>query len=73
MELRREALERLRTHHLSGNHEIAVDGARAECQGSMVIWRKTEDDRVLNTHCLYLLEMSKAAAGWQISSIIVKP
>ena len=35
----------------------------------MMIWRRDEGGRVLNTHCLYDFELSRSAAGWRISSI----
>jgi SnoaL-like domain len=67
---RRSALERLQTHHLSGNHEITVEGDRGRCRASMVIWRRSDDGRALNTHCLYEFGVSRTATGWQISSIV---
>ena len=72
VERRRTALERLQTHHLSGNHEITVEGDRGRCRASMVIWRRSDDGRVLNTHCLYDFEVSRSATGWRISSIVQK-
>jgi hypothetical protein len=69
VELRRAALEPLRTHHLGGNHEITVDGDRAECRASMIIWRRDGAGRVFNTHCLYRFGLARAAEGWRIASI----
>ena len=72
VELRRTALDRLKTHHLAGNQEIAVQGDRARCRTSMIIWRRDEDGRVLNTHCLYDFEVARAEDGWRIASITQK-
>jgi len=69
VELRRAALDHLATHHLSGNYDVAVEGDRARCRASMMIWRRDDGGRVLNTHCLYDFELSRSAAGWRISSI----
>jgi len=69
VELRRAALDHLATHHLSGNYDGAVDGDHARCRAAMMIWRRDDGGRVLNTHCLYDFELSRSAAGWRISSI----
>ena len=72
VEMRRTALDRLQTHHLSGNYEVTVDGDRGRCRASMMIWRRDDEARVLNTHCLYDFEVSRSAVGWRISSITQK-
>jgi len=72
VELRRTALEHLKTHHLAGSHEITLRGDHAQCRVSMIIWRRDESGRVLNTHCVYELEVSRATDGWRISSITQK-
>ena len=69
---RRAALEKLKTHHLSGNYEIKYsDPLNATCRVSMVIWRKTETE-VFNTHCIYTFTVAKASAGWKITAISQK-
>jgi hypothetical protein len=35
VELRRTALERLKTHHLAGNHEITLRGDHAQCRATV--------------------------------------
>jgi len=72
VELRRTALDHLATHHLSGNYDVTVDGDHGRCRASMMIWRRDDGGRVLNTHCLYEFELSKSAGGWRISSITQK-
>ena len=39
VELRRTALERLTTHHMSTNHVVTLDGDRATCASAMLIHR----------------------------------
>lgn len=72
VDMRRAALERLQTHHLSGNYEITVDGGRGRCRTSMMIWRRDSEGRVLDTHCLYDFDVARSAAGWRIASITQK-
>ena len=62
VEMRRAALERLQTHHLSGNYEITVDGGRG----------RDSEGRVLDTHCLYDFDVARSAVGWRIASITQK-
>ena len=72
VELRRAALQDLSTHHLSGNIEIQVDGAHGEVKVSMVIYRRSQGNEVLNTHCLYIFEVEKSHGQWTICSIVQK-
>jgi len=72
VELRRTALQDLSTHHLSGNIEIQVDGAHGEVKVSMVIYRRSQGNEVLNTHCLYIFEVEKSHGQWTICSIVQK-
>jgi hypothetical protein len=69
---RRDSLEALKIHHLSGNCEIAyVDLVNATCRVSMVIWRKS-DDGELTTHCMYEFKVVKVKSDWKISGITQK-
>jgi hypothetical protein len=70
VELRRSALDALRTHHLLGNLETELSGAGGAARVSAVIFRKSASGEVLNTHCIYELEVVHAAGTWRISSII---
>lgn len=72
VEMRRLALQELKTHHLAGNIEIYLDGICCSAKVSMVIFRENSDGEVLNTHCLYLLDFTKHNNEWLISSIIQK-
>ena len=68
---RQSALATLMTHHLGGNHEIQVSGpATAVATVSMVIYRRTADNQVLNTHCIYEFGLSKSSGAWQIDAIV---
>lgn len=72
VELRRHALQDLQTHHLSGNLELQIDGTHAEARVSFVIYRRTTEGVVLNTHCLYTFGLKKQGADWLIASIVQK-
>lgn len=70
VELRREALQELKTHHLAGDYEIQLDGEEGTVRFSMAIYRRDSFGEVLNTHCLYLLGVEKRSGSWRISSIV---
>jgi len=72
VELRRTALELLKTHHLAGNVEIQLDGARGVARVSMVIHRRGSAGDFFDTHCFYELGVEKTAQQWAISSIVQK-
>ena len=57
---RRVALERLKTLHLSTNHQVTVDGDRACCVSAGVIYRLRPED----THSLV-----RTPAGWKIAKV----
>lgn len=72
VELRRQALQHLKTHHLAGNGEISITGDEGSVRVSMIIYRKDESGEVLNTHCLYLFGVKKVGETWKICSIVQK-
>jgi hypothetical protein len=72
VELRRQALQDLQTHHLAGNVEIDVDGDRGAVRLSMVIFRRSPGGPVFNTHCTYRLGVTRASGTWRIGSIAQK-
>ena len=72
VELRRTALEPLKTHHLAGNVEVRLEGTRGVAKASMVIHRRGSADDRFDTHCLYEFGVEKAAQGWTICSIVQK-
>lgn len=72
VELRRDALGDLETHHLSGNIEIAVTDDSARLRVSMVIYRRNSTGDTLNTHCLYLLGAERSDEAWVFNSITQK-
>jgi 3-phenylpropionate/cinnamic acid dioxygenase small subunit len=72
VQARRESLQDLKTHHLSGNVEISyVDLLNAVCRVSTAIWRKSETE-TFNTHCVYTFNVTKGKYDWKISAIIQK-
>ena len=72
VELRRIALELLKTHHLAGNVEVQLDGTRGVARVSMVIHRRGAADDSFNTHCLYEFGVEKTAQEWTLCSIVQK-
>ena len=66
--LRRTALERLKTLHLSTNHLVTVDGDRATCVSAAVIYRlRPEDGERFDTYCAYTHGLVRAGGRWKIS------
>ena len=72
VESRRVSLVSLKTHHLSGNHEITFSGDQASVRVSALIFRKDESGETFNTHCFYLFELKKMNGSWLITSIVQK-
>jgi hypothetical protein len=69
---RRESLDKLSTHHLSGNVELEYsDKFNATCRVSMVIWRKSVAEE-FTTHCMYTFKLTKIKSDWKISGITQK-
>jgi hypothetical protein len=70
VELRRSALERLKTLHLSANHLVTVEGDRATCVSAAVIYRqRPEDGQRFDTYCAYTHGLVRAGSLWRISTI----
>jgi SnoaL-like protein len=68
--LRRTALEKLATLHLSVNHLVTVEGDRATCESAAVIHRfRPEDAERFDTYCAYIHTFVRTAAGWKISKV----
>jgi hypothetical protein len=68
---RREALGQLNTHHLLANHQIAIDGAKATCVASSMIWRRL-GNKAFNTHGLYDFKLKHQGSAWKIYAITQK-
>ena len=67
---RRVALERLKTLHLSANHQVTVDGDRATCVSAGVIHRlRPEDGERFDTYCTYTHSLARTPAGWKIARV----
>jgi len=70
VELRRTALERLKTLHLSANHLVTVDGDRATCVSAAIIHRfRPEDGERFDTYCAYTHALVRAGGLWKIGKI----
>jgi 3-phenylpropionate/cinnamic acid dioxygenase small subunit len=68
--LRRTALDRLKTLHLSANHLVTVDGDRATCVSAAIIHRfRPEDGERFDTYCAYTHALVRAGGGWRIIKI----
>jgi hypothetical protein len=72
VDLRRQALERLKTHHMSTNHLVTLDGDRATCQSAMLIHRldpSRETDNTFDTLAHYTHTLARTAGGWQVTRV----
>jgi 3-phenylpropionate/cinnamic acid dioxygenase small subunit len=72
VELRRQALERLKTHHVSTNHLVTLDGDRATCQSAMLIHRldpSRETDNTFDTLAHYTHTLVRTPRGWRITRV----
>ena len=68
--LRRTALDRLKTLHLSANHLVTVDGDRATCVSAAIIHRfRPEDGERFDTYCAYTHGLVRAGGAWRIIKI----
>lgn len=72
VELRRVALQELRTHHLLTNLEVDLTGGEGGVKASALILRRNSAGEVFNTHCLYTFGVRKEASQWLIRSIVQK-
>jgi SnoaL-like domain len=72
VELRRRALERLTTHHLSTNHLVTLDGDRATCESATLIHRldpARAADNTFDTLAHYSHTLARTADGWRITHV----
>jgi len=72
VELRRTALERLTTHHMSTNHVVTLDGDRATCASAMLIHRLDpgrERDNTFDTLAHYTHVLVRTPHGWRITRV----
>ena len=72
VELRRDALDKLDTHHLLGNVQVRLNGNRGEATASMAILRRNAQGERFDTHCLYIFGVRKSGPTWLICSIVQK-
>jgi hypothetical protein len=70
VEIRKAALQKLRTHHLTGNVDVSVHGDSGVATVSMVIFRRSLDEETFTSHCVYELGVAKENDCWRISSIV---
>jgi hypothetical protein len=70
--IRREALDNLKLHHLSGNIELTyTDLLNGICRVSMIVWRRSDNEE-FTSHCIYTFRVTKVEDDWKISSITQK-
>jgi ketosteroid isomerase-like protein len=72
VELRRQALERLKTHHVSTNHLVKLDGDRATCVSATLIHRLDpgrETDNTFDTLAHYTHTLARTPHGWRITRV----
>lgn len=70
---RQQGLAGLRTLHISTNHQVQIDGDRAECGSAYRIYRVDPQGRAgenrLDTAGRYEHALVRTAAGWRICAI----
>ena len=67
-----DSLSHLKLHHLISNYEVdfpVTDGAT--CRASMVVWRKSDEEEFIS-HCVYIVQLTRAWGSWKISGITQK-
>jgi 3-phenylpropionate/cinnamic acid dioxygenase small subunit len=72
VELRRQALERLKTHHLSTNHLVTLDGDVATCESATLIHRldpSRASDNTFDTLAHYTHTLARTPHGWRITRV----
>lgn len=72
VDLRRQALARLQTHHLSTNHLVTLDGDRARCVSAMLIHRldpARSGDNTFDTLAHYTHALARTPQGWRITGV----
>ena len=72
VDLRRRALEGLKTHHMSTNHLVTLDGDRATCVSAMLIHRldpRRESDNTFDTLAYYTHGLIRTTQGWRIARV----
>jgi 3-phenylpropionate/cinnamic acid dioxygenase small subunit len=72
VDLRRRALEGLKTHHMSTNHLVTLDGDRASCVSAMLIHRldpRRRSDNTFDTLAHYTHDLVRTARGWRIARV----
>jgi hypothetical protein len=69
VELRRNSLSTVKTHHVGANAQVSFKRGEASARLSMVIFR-TNMGKIFNTHCIYDFGLIKTGEKWKIKSII---
>ena len=68
--LRKQSLDHLKTHHLFSNLEIVSQEKQAFCKVSAIIYRKDMKGICFNSHVIYDFElMQLSTANWKIKKI----
>jgi SnoaL-like domain len=70
--LRRQALARLTTHHLSTNHLVTLSGDTATCLSATLIHRidpGRTSDNAFDTLAHYTHTLERTPAGWRIARV----
>ena len=66
---RAQALEGLKTFHLSANPVVVLDGDRASCTCSALILRTSADGATFDTAARYDFQLRCGSDGWRIDGI----
>jgi hypothetical protein len=66
----RTALQAIKTHHMTGNVEVYINGTSATARVSALIFIRDEAGQVTQYHCLYLLGFESRDEQWTLCSIV---
>lgn len=72
VEARRASMDSVKTHHLTGNIEVYINGTSATARVSALIFRRNEDGQVVSSHCMFLLGLQVQGERWTLCSIVLR-
>ncbi|PHQ81551.1 MAG: hypothetical protein COB66_01930 [Coxiella sp. (in: Bacteria)] len=70
VDLRKQALAPLNTHHLFSAIEVTIESGQAYCSLTAMIYRKDDSGAYFNSHVVYQFELTQLATDdWRIHKI----
>ncbi|MFJ4525912.1 nuclear transport factor 2 family protein [Streptomyces sp. NPDC088810] len=59
------------THHLLGNHLVAVDGDQAVCTAAFQATHRKADDSLWTLGGTYRFDLARTRGGWRIAGVVM--